>query len=207
MTTSPLTTLVLATGNAGKVRELREIFGNVPLDLKSLRDFSGISDVEETGSTFVENASLKAAGFAVQTKQFCLADDSGLEVKALGNAPGVYSARFAGAGTGYDTKIERLFEMMRQSGSDDRRARFVCAMALANVRGEVIHTVQAECAGTIAYEARGTNGFGYDPVLIPEKFDQTFGELGDDVKRSISHRAKAAELIIRYLLDFISPLT
>ena len=204
MTGSSFRALVLATGNAGKVRELTEIFGNVPLELKSLRDYSCINDVEETGSTFVENASLKAAGFAIQTGDFALADDSGLEVNALGNAPGVHSARFAGAETGYDIKIERLFELMRESGSDDRRARFVCSMALANERGQVIHTVRAECAGTIAPEPRGSNGFGYDPIFIPDGFDQTFGQLSDEVKRSISHRAKAAELIIRYLLDFIA---
>ena len=204
MTRSSLNALVLATGNAGKVRELTEIFGNVPLELKSLRDYAGIKDVEETGSTFVENASLKAAGFAIQTGDFALADDSGLEVNALGNAPGVHSARFAGVETGYDIKIERLFEMMQESGTDDRRARFVCAMAVANERGQVIHTVRAECDGTIAPEPRGSNGFGYDPIFIPDGFDETFGQLGDDVKRSISHRAKAAELIIRYLLDFIA---
>ena len=207
MTKSPLTTLVLATGNVGTVRELTEIFSTLPLELKSLRDFNGIGDVAEIGSTFLENASLKAKGFASQTNHYALADDSGLEVEALGHAPGVYSARFAGAETGYDTKIERLLAMMRDSGTDNRRARFVCAMALANDRGEVIHSVQADCAGRIAHEPRGTNGFGYDPVFIPDDFDLTFGELSDDVKGSISHRAKAAELIIRYLLDFIAPLT
>jgi len=204
MTGSSFRSLVLATGNAGKVRELTEIFGNVPLELKSLRDYDEINDVEETGSTFVENASLKASGFAIQTGDFALADDSGLEVNALGNAPGIHSARFAGAETGYDIKIERLFEMMQESGTDDRRARFVCSMALSNERGQVIHTVQAECSGTIAPEPRGSNGFGYDPIFIPDGFDQTFGQLSDQVKRSISHRAKAAELIIRYLLDFIA---
>lgn len=204
MTGSPLKALVLATGNAGKVRELLDIFGNVPLELKSLRDYDGIKDVAETGATFVENASLKASGFAVQTRQLALADDSGLEVNALGNAPGIHSARFAGAESAYDIKIKRLLKMMRDSGSDDRRARFVCAMALASDRGQVIHTVQAECTGTIAFGPRGENGFGYDPIFVPDEFDQTFGELSDEVKRSISHRAKAAELIIRYLLDFIA---
>jgi len=204
MTRSSFKALVLATGNAGKIRELTEIFRNVPLELKSLRDYAGINDVEETGLTFIENASLKASGFAIQTGDLALADDSGLEVNVLGNAPGVQSARFAGAETGYDIKIERLLELMRESGNDDRRARFVCSMALSNIRGQVIHTVQAECAGTIAPEPRGSNGFGYDPIFIPDGFDETFGQLGDEVKRSISHRAKAAELIIRYLLDFIA---
>lgn len=202
-----LTSLVLATGNVGKVRELRQIFGGLPLDLKSLSDFEGIKDVAETGSTFAENAFLKASGFASQTGEFTLADDSGLEVEALGNAPGVHSARFAGADTGYDVKIGRLFSMLRDSGSGSRRARFVCAMSLADGQGGVIHTVEGECVGSIAFEARGTNGFGYDPIFIPEGYDQTFGELSDEVKRSISHRAKAADLIIRYLLDFIATLT
>jgi len=204
MTGPPPTVLLLATGNTGKVRELRDILASVPLELRSLRDYDGINDVAETGLTFVENASLKASGFSIQAGEFALADDSGLEVHSLGNAPGIHSARFAGAETGYDVKIDRLFRMMRDSGSDDRRARFVCAMAVANDRGQVIHTVEAECTGSIALEPRGTNGFGYDPIFIPDGFDQTFGELSDEVKRSISHRAKAAELIIRYLLDFIA---
>jgi XTP/dITP diphosphohydrolase len=207
MTKSHPTTLVLATGNAGKVRELSEIFAGLPLELKSLREYDGIQDVAETGSTFVENASLKASGFATQVGEFAIADDSGLEVEALGNAPGIYSARFGGVDASYEVKIERLLEMIRISGSSSRRARFVCAMALANDSGQVIHTVQAECAGMIAHQPSGTNGFGYDPVFVPDNFDRTFAELGDDIKRSISHRANAADLIIRYLLDFISPLT
>ncbi|PYS99723.1 MAG: non-canonical purine NTP pyrophosphatase, RdgB/HAM1 family [Acidobacteria bacterium] len=207
MTKTRLTTLVLATGNAGKVRELSRIFGDLPFELKSLRDFDGITGMDETGETFVENASLKATGFAVQTRELCLADDSGIEVEALGNAPGVLSARFAGADTGYDVKIERLLAMMRESGSSSRKARFVCGIAVANDRGRIVHTVQAQCRGTIADKPRGTNGFGYDPIFIPDGFGQTFGELGDDVKGSISHRAKAADLIIRYLLDFIARRT
>jgi XTP/dITP diphosphohydrolase len=206
-TASALTGLVLATGNPGKVRELREIFGKLPLELRTLEDFPDIEDVAETGATFAENADLKASGFALQTGEFTLADDSGLEIEAIGNAPGVHSARFAGTDTGYDVKIERLFTMMRTADTDSRRARFVCAMALADARGRVVHTVEAECVGTIALEPSGTNGFGYDPIFIPEGHDKTFAELSDEVKRSISHRAKAAELIIRYLLDFIAGLT
>ena len=197
-------TLLLATGNEGKVRELRELFRSVPLEIKSLRDFEGLSAVEESGSTFQENAELKARGFAIQAGRLSIADDSGLEVEALGNAPGVYSARFAGADTGYAVKIPRLLSMLNETGDKERRAQFVCVMALADGDGRLLHTVKGVCTGTIADEPRGSHGFGYDPIFIPDGFDLTFGELGNDVKKTISHRAKATELIIRYLLDFIA---
>ncbi len=196
--------LVLATGNAGKIRELRQLFQALPFELKSLRDFDGIVDVEESGTTFPENAELKARGFALQTGQLSLADDSGLEIEALGNAPGVYSARFAGEDTGYDVKIEKLLEMLKNTGDAMRRGRFVCVMALANAGGTVIYTAKGVCTGSISDAPKGNNGFGYDPIFKPDGYDQTFGQLTDDVKRAISHRAKAAELIIRYLLDFIA---
>jgi len=198
------TMLVLATSNAGKIRELRELFREVPLDLRTLRDFEDVGDVEETGTTFQANAELKARGFALRTGEMCVADDSGLEIEALGNAPGVYSARFAGENTGYDVKIRKLLEMLDETGDTDRRARFVCVMALADARGDVIYLAEGVCNGAIADAPRGENGFGYDPIFIPDGFDLTFGELGNDVKHHLSHRAKAAQLIIRYLLDFIA---
>jgi XTP/dITP diphosphohydrolase len=196
--------LVLATGNLGKLCELKELFRDLPLELKSLRDFERLVDVDETGSTFRENAELKARGFALQTGHLSLADDSGLEIEALGNAPGVHSARFAGEGTGYDVKIPRLLAMLDDAGFPNRRARFVCVMALADSHGRIVYSAEGVCSGSIARSPRGSNGFGYDPIFTPDGFDQTFGELGDHIKRSISHRAKAAELIIRYLLDFIA---
>jgi non-canonical purine NTP pyrophosphatase (RdgB/HAM1 family) len=195
-------TLILATGNAGKLRELRELFGEIPHELRSLRDFAGIRDVEETGSTFEENALLKARGFASQTGVMSLADDSGLEVEVLGNAPGVLSARFAGRESGYDVKIAELLRKIDETGDDRRRARFVCVMAICDPEGKVINISRGVCNGTIAPSPRGDRGFGYDPIFIPDGYDRTFGELGDDVKRRISHRAQAAQLIIRYLLDF-----
>ena len=197
-------TLVLATGNAGKIRELEELFRELPFELKSLRSFEGVRDVEESGATFRENAELKASGFALQTSEMSLADDSGLEVVALGNAPGVHSARFAGADTGYDVKIPKLLALLDATGDPERRARFVCVMALADPKGRIIHTVEGVCPGSIADAPRGRNGFGYDPIFVPDGFNQTFGELDDDAKRQVSHRAKAASLIIRYLLDFIA---
>ena len=196
--------LLLATGNRGKFNELREMFREVPIDLLSLRDFEGLVDVPETGTTFEENAGLKALGFALQTKVLSLADDSGLEVEALGNAPGVYSARFAGENSDYSFKIRKLLAMLDSTGDEIRKARFVCVMSLADRDGNVIYTARGVCPGSIAKSPRGDNGFGYDPIFIPDGFDQTFGELDDDVKKAISHRARATELIIRYLLDFIA---
>lgn len=195
-------TLVLATGNQGKVRELRELLRKIPYELKSLRDFDPIVDVDETGSTFEQNAILKAKGFATQTGHLSLADDSGLEVESLGNAPGVLSARLGGVDAGYDVKIAKLLQMIEARADESRRARFVCVMAVSDRDGNVLNTSRGICSGTIARAPRGGNGFGYDPIFIPDGYDQTFGELGDDVKRRISHRALAAELIIRYFLDF-----
>jgi XTP/dITP diphosphohydrolase len=196
-------TLVLATGNAGKVRELKDMLAPVPLKLKGLDEFPLVEEVDETGSTFYENAILKAAGFARQIGEMSLADDSGLEIEALDNAPGVYSARFAGADAGYDVKIAKLLTMLEGTGDTARRARFVCVMALAEPGGRIIHTVEATCSGTITGAPRGSQGFGYDPIFIPEGFDQTFAELDPETKSGISHRGRAAREILRYLLDFI----
>ena len=197
-----LTSLLLATHNPGKIRELNMLLDGIPIELKALPDFAGIRDVEETGSTFRENAELKATAFANQTGLYSLADDSGLEIEALGNAPGVYSARFAGADTGYDVKIPKLLSMLDETGDSNRRARFVCVMALSNDEGKIIHLVEGTCNGSIAYGPRGTGGFGYDPIFRPDGFDLTFGELGEGIKQKISHRAEASRLIIRYLLHF-----
>ncbi|HEX6126620.1 MAG TPA: RdgB/HAM1 family non-canonical purine NTP pyrophosphatase [Pyrinomonadaceae bacterium] len=198
------TTLLLATGNTGKVRELKELLGELPIELKSLRDYPEIRDVKESGMTFQENAEIKARGFALQTGELSLADDSGLEIEALNGAPGVHSARFAGETAGYDIKIPKLLELLASTGDTRRRSRFVCVMAVADGNGGILRTVRGECNGTIAISPRGSGGFGYDPIFIPDGFDQTFAELDQKVKQEISHRAIAAKLIMRYLLDFIA---
>src|SRR5689334_9819319 len=194
--------VVLATRNKGKIRELREKFRASGIELRGLDEFGEFPDVEETGSTFLENAQLKARDAAIHTGVLSLADDSGLEVAALGNAPGVYSARYAGADAGYDVKIPKLLGELDATGDGDRRARFVCVMAIAGPDGEIVHVAEGICAGSITDAPRGENGFGYDPIFVPDGFDRTFGELPDDVKLRVSHRARAAELIIRYLLRF-----
>lgn len=192
--------LLAATTNTGKIAELKDLFKDLPVILRNLSEFRGVSEVEETGVTFAENAALKAKSYAIQTKIPSLADDSGLEVKALNGAPGVYSARYAGEDTSYKEKIDKLLNELGQEA--DRRARFVCVMAISDESGEIKFSARGVCEGRIAANPRGTNGFGYDPVFIPDGFEQTFGEISGEIKRQISHRALAAEKIIQYLRDF-----
>lgn len=196
--------LLLATGNTGKVREMRDLLADLPLTIRTLHDFPDLSPVDETGTTFRENAELKAIGYAMQTGEFALADDSGLEVEALGGAPGVYSARYAGEGAGYDIKMTKLLDALDATGDAARRARFVCAMAIADPNGRLVAVTEGVCPGVIATSPRGAGGFGYDPIFVPDGFDLTFGELDQSAKQEISHRSRAAKLIMRYLPDFIA---
>lgn len=195
--------LVIATRNEGKVRELQSLFGPLPIRLISLNEFAGIGDIPETGSTFMENARLKACGYAKATGQYSLADDSGLEVVALAGAPGVFSARYAGENSSFPEKIAALLDAVKGTGSKDMRARFTCSMALADSSGKILFGADGICTGTIVDKPRGRHGFGYDPIFVPEGHQETFGELSDEIKQEISHRARAAKKIIRYLLDFI----
>lgn len=195
------TEILIATKNAGKVRELEKLLEDSgDFRLRSLNEFPDVADVEETGATFAENAVLKARSYAKLTNLLALADDSGLEVEVLGGAPGVFSARYAGENASDAEKIGKLLNELQEKRN--RNARFVCVMALANEKGEIIHLAEGICEGEIALNVSGANGFGYDPVFIPEGFGQTFGELSADVKREISHRARAIRKIIRFLRDF-----
>jgi XTP/dITP diphosphohydrolase len=193
------TELLVATRNAGKVRELTELLAGVPLRLRGLDDFPGAPEVEETGATFEENARIKAAGYSAHARLLTLADDSGLEVSALGGAPGVLSARYAGASATDAERVELLLRELSSADSDDRRARFVCIVALHDPRSGATELFRGVCPGRIAQKARGTNGFGYDPVFIPDGHSQTFAELPAHVKQQISHRA----LALRHARDFI----
>jgi XTP/dITP diphosphohydrolase len=140
----------------------------------------------------------------VQTGEFALADDSGLEVVALGGAPGAYSARYAGVGAAYDAKMTKLLDALNATGDAERRASFVCAMAIADPNGRLVAVTEGACPGVITTSPRGAGGFGYDPIFVPDGFDLTFGELDPSVKQEISHRSRAARLIMRYLPDFIA---
>jgi len=194
--------LLVATNNAGKIRELRELLDGLPVELFGLDDFANVFDVEETGATFTENAILKANSYALQTGFWALSDDSGLEVEALGAAPGVFSARYAGENASDAERIEKLLDELAKTGDQSRRARFVCAMTVADEKGKIRFLAEGICEGKIAFTPQGTNGFGYDPIFVPEGFEQTFGELSSTVKGEISHRARAIKKIIRFLRDF-----
>jgi XTP/dITP diphosphohydrolase len=193
--------LLIATKNEGKIKELGGLLNGLPVRLRGLNEFGNIFEPEETGSTFAENARLKASYYALETGITALADDSGLEVEALGGAPGVFSARYGGENASYAQKMNRLLSEINKTGGDNRRARFVCSMAISDAGGGIKFTSEGVCEGKIAFEPRGAGGFGYDPIFIPEGFSETFGELPDRVKQKISHRSRAIIKIIRFLRD------
>ncbi len=195
--------LLVATHNLGKLAELRLLLADLPIKLIGLSDFDNVTEVEETGTTFIDNAKLKAIGYARQTDSFAIADDSGLEVDALDGRPGVLSARYGGD-VGFDKKMQLLLGEIDKSPNHSRAARFVCAIAIAAPDGTILHTTEGICPGNIAHEPRGNGGFGYDPLFVPEGFEETFGELSGTVKQKISHRARAFEQIMPFLRDFIA---
>ena len=199
MNASAHTDLLVATRNAGKVRELTEMLAGLPLPLRDLSEFPDAPEVEETGETFAENARLKAVAYGAHSRLLTLADDSGLEVAALGGAPGVLSARYAGDAATDAERTALLLRELSRADSHDSRARFVCAVAVHDPLTGLTEIFNADCPGRIAPAPRGANGFGYDPVFIPDGYDQTFAELPPAVKRRISHRA----LALRLALDFI----
>jgi len=194
--------LLVGTNNPGKIRELGELLADLPVELFGLKGFENVIEPEETGATFLENARLKADSYARQTGFWTLSDDSGLEVEALGGAPGVYSARYAGAAASDAERIAKLLTELVETGDELRRARFVCAMAIADEKGAIKFAAEGICEGKIAENPRGANGFGYDPIFVPDGFTETFGELSSTVKGEISHRARAIKKIMRYLHTF-----
>jgi XTP/dITP diphosphohydrolase len=188
-----LFTVWVATRNEGKKEELRALFASGPFALAFPEE---LEDVEETGSSYVENATLKARALAMARGVWALADDSGLEVEALGGAPGVRSARYAGEGATDAQNRKKLLDEMRRRPPAYRKARFVCVMALASPEGEVF-TAEGECAGRIGTEERGDGGFGYDKILWFPDLGKTMAEMSDAEKNRISHRSKAAEKLGR----------
>lgn len=190
--------LLVATRNEGKAREFAALLGAAPLRVRSLADFPHAPEVEETGATFAENAALKARAYASATGLWTLADDSGLEVDALGGAPGVFSARYGGLATDAG-RTARLLEELARTNDRARRARFVCVIALALPPSDRLHLFEGTCEGRIARAPRGTHGFGYDPVFCPDGYRQTFGELPDETKANLSHRARALQKALAFL--------
>src|SRR6266550_4649443 len=183
--------LLVATRNEGKLEELRQLLNDLPLELYGLTDFPDVETVPETGETFIENAALKAAGYAMQTGLLTLADDSGLEVDALGGAPGIRSARYAGESASDADRTARLLAELSNIPAAKRSARFVSAVAIATSEGQVINVSVGACDGHIDLAPHGSGGFGYDPVFIPSGHDKSFAELESAIKNQISHRARA----------------
>ena len=192
--------IVAATANAHKVDEYRKLLEGQNVELKSLLDYPGFPGVEENGRSFIENAGIKALAACKYCDVPAFADDSGLEVEALDGRPGIYSARYAPTDK---ERIDRLLDELK--GQTNRRARFVCAIAIA-INGEVIESFEGEIKGTIVDAPRGESGFGYDPVFQPDGYDQTFGEMAPELKNRISHRANAFKLAMEFVEDEMSVL-
>ena len=182
--------LVIASRNNGKLKEFEQLLMHLPLQLVSLNDYPGFPEVEETGSTFAENAAIKAETVARLTGELVLADDSGLEVDALGGQPGVYSARFAGVGQDDVANNQKLLHELADVASDQRTARFRCVIAIARP-GMKTQFAEGTIEGKITYEPQGTAGFGYDPLFFVTEANSTFAEMASTQKNKISHRALA----------------
>ncbi|MBP1765790.1 MAG: Nucleoside-triphosphatase rdgB [Firmicutes bacterium] len=190
--------IVIASTNKGKISEIRAAFQGLPLEIHSLAEFGGIPEVEETGKTFAENAVLKATYYARHTGMACLADDSGLEVDALGGAPGVYSARFAGDTATDEDNNRKLLAALQEVPREQRSARFRCVLAFLDVDGTIL-TADGTCEGRILEEPRGTGGFGYDPLFCIPKLGATLSEISLAEKNAVSHRGQALKIMTEKL--------
>lgn len=186
--------LVFATNNAHKLEEIAAILGE-KIELLSLKDIECTADIPETANTLEGNATQKAEYIYQQYGLDCFADDTGLEVEALDGAPGVFSARYAGEGHNSEDNMQKLLQNLQ--GVTNRKAQFRTVICL--IWDGKRYLFEGICKGEIIEEKRGNAGFGYDPIFVPEGYDQTFAELGNDIKNSISHRAKAVELLCNFL--------
>ena len=184
--------IIFATGNAGKMKEVREILKDLNVEVLSMKEAGIQADVEENGKTFQENAVIKAREIMKRSGEVVLADDSGLEIDYLNKEPGIYSARYMGEDTSYRIKNGNLIERLQGVPDEKRTARFVCAIAAAFPDGSV-ETTEGTIEGRIGYEEKGENGFGYDPIFYVPEFGCTTAELTGEQKNQISHRGKALE--------------
>lgn len=182
--------ILFATGNQGKMKEVREILADLGVEVISMRKAGVSAEIVEDGETFEENAVIKARTIMELTGEVTLADDSGLEIDALGGEPGVYSARYMGEDTSYHIKNNDLIRRLSQVPRQQRTARFVCSIAAAFPDGEII-TTDGVIEGLIGYEEAGENGFGYDPIFVVPQLGCTTAQLSDEQKNEISHRGKA----------------
>ena len=184
--------IIFATGNEGKMREIRAILGDMDAEICSMKEAGIQTDIIEDGRTFEENAIIKAKTIAAQTDAIVLADDSGLEIDYLNKEPGIYSARYLGEDTPYSVKNKNLIDRLTGVPDEKRTARFVCAIAAAFPDGQVV-TTQGVIEGRIGYEEKGSNGFGYDPIFYVPEYGCSTAQLSEAQKNQISHRGKALE--------------
>ena len=199
--------LVLGTRNKKKRRELEYLLSRFPqISLKSLDEFPDAIEVEETGTTFSQNAALKATEQAAHLSQYVLGEDSGLSVAALDGRPGVYSARYSGEDATDDSNKVKLIEELKGVSQDKRGAWYTCHMTLSDPQGNVLIDCESQCHGRILDEQRGDAGFGYDPLFEIPEYGLTFAELGDEVKSVLSHRARANRIFVPKLLSLVASL-
>lgn len=186
--------IVFATGNAGKIKEIQMIMADTGMEVISMKEAGINVDIEENGSTYEENALIKARAVAAFTGDIVMSDDSGLEVDALNKEPGVFSARYLGEDTPYSIKNAEIIKRLTGVPDEKRSARFVCAIAAVLPDGREL-TTRAAIEGRIGYEERGSNGFGYDPIFYVPQFEKTTAELTEEQKNRVSHRGKALQLM------------
>ena len=186
--------IIFATGNEGKMREIRAILGDMDVEICSMKEAGIQTDIIEDGKTFEENAIIKAKTIAAQTDAIVLADDSGLEIDYLNKEPGIYSARYLGEDTPYSVKNANLIQRLKGVPEEQRTARFVCAIATVLPDGREL-TTRAAIEGRIGYGEKGKNGFGYDPIFYVPEFGKTTAELTEEEKNQVSHRGKALQLM------------
>jgi len=197
--------LIIGTHNVGKLQEYQELLHDAPMTIQGLMDIClGKLDVDETGTTFVENALLKATTYARASGRIALADDSGLVVDALDGAPGIYSARFGGEGLDDAGRRTYLLEQMKDIPEAERTAHFMCVIAIVNPLTGLGYHVEGKCEGVILTEERGKGGFGYDALFIPNGYEETFAQMSHDKKNSISHRAIAVQGVPEILHHIIA---
>lgn len=198
-----MTKLLVATHNKGKLQNFADMLNDLDIEWLSLDDVGVTEDVEETGSTFRENSILKAKAYAAETGLLTLADDSGLEVDALDGAPGVYTARYGGAGLTAVQRYQKLLEAIQHIPEPRRTARFRCIIVLAGPDGALLGESEGTCEGQIAFAPAGEGGFGYDPVFYLPQFGQTMAQLSPAEKHKISHRGRAVQAIVPCLRELL----
>ncbi len=193
--------IVFATGNVGKLREIKNIMADLPVEVVSMKEAGIEAEIEETGETFEENAKIKAQAVAAHTDEIVLADDSGLEIDYLNKEPGVYSARYLGENTSYEIKNQTILDRLSGVEKEKRTARFVCAIAAVLPNKETLVTRET-IEGYIGEKPAGENGFGYDPIFYVEEYQCSTAELSEEQKNAISHRGKALRAMKKLLREY-----